>query len=158
MNDNIEIRDAKLSETPAILELLPLLASFPIAADRNADDLWRHDAALLKRWENGNEPNALVHVAAARETGELAGFAITSLRAEILSGDSSAHLEALVVSPDFRRQNIAKRLIEFTEQAAKSKGAESITLHVFSSNEKARALYAHCDYQEELIRARKPLN
>ncbi len=158
MSETLTIRPAQATDADAVLALLPLLASFPIAADRNAEDLWRHDAALFKRWLNNDAPEAMVHVAIGDTSGELAGLAITSMRAELLSGEPSAHLEALVINPNYRRRGLAKKLISLGEQEAKARGAQSITLHVFGSNEKARALYASHGYTEELIRARKPLN
>lgn len=133
-----------------------MLAGFDLPADRNPKDLWRHDAELVEKWGRGEAPDCIVHVA-EDDNSTIAGFAITSMRAEILSGDPSAHLEALAVNPDFRRQGIGERLIEATEKTAIERGAESLTLHVFGLNERARRLYGRVGFDEELIRCRKPL-
>ncbi len=155
--NSVSIRLATPEDAESIVAMLPMLASFPIAEDRNPDDLWQSDAKLVQRWARGEEPQVIVHVAACDATAKLAGICVTSLRAELLSGAPSAHLEALVVDPNFRRQRIGVRLIEATEMAAREGGAESISLHVFGSNERARALYGNVGYDEELIRARKRL-
>ena len=70
----------------------------------------------------------------------LAGFALTSLRPELLSGDPSAHLEALVVAPDHRGLGLGRSLVEATEAEASRRGARSLTLHVLGLNHTARRL------------------
>ena len=43
------------------------------------------------------------------------------------------------------------------EEGARARGAESLTLHVFSTNTRARALYERLGYAGELIRYIKHL-
>jgi ribosomal protein S18 acetylase RimI-like enzyme len=43
------------------------------------------------------------------------------------------------------------------EEAARQRGARSITLHVFETNERARALYARKGFITEWLRCIKPL-
>ena len=50
-----------------------------------------------------------------------------------------------------------EKLIKAVVSEAKKRGAESITLHVFRKNERARALYKKLGYDEELLRCSKPL-
>jgi len=87
----------------------------------------------------------------------LAGVAIYTLRSELLSGDPSAHLEVLVVHEKHTRQGLGKQLIDRTESEAAAKGATSLSLHVFNANERARALYKRCGFDEELLRCYKPI-
>ena len=80
------------------------------------------------------------------------------LRKELLSHAPSAHLEAIVVSPNARGRGLGKRLMHHCEQRVRAMGALSLTLHVFANNERARALYASETFDEELIRAIKWLD
>ena len=83
---------------------------------------------------------------------------MVSLREELLSHAPSAHLEAIVVSPDARGRGLGKRLMQHCEQRVRAMGARSLSLHVFSNNKRARALYASETFDEELIRAIKWLD
>ena len=83
---------------------------------------------------------------------------MVSLREELLSHAPSAHLEAIVVSPNARGRGLGKRLMHHCEQRVRAMGARSLTLHVFANNERARALYALGTFDEELIRAIKWLD
>ena len=95
---------------------------------------------------------------AADNTGTIAGLIMVSMREEMLSHDPSAHLEAIVVHPRARGIGLGKRLMRHCEVRVRELGATSLTLHVFQRNERARALYAAEDFDEELIRAIKWLD
>ncbi|MEM1264082.1 MAG: N-acetyltransferase [Pseudomonadota bacterium] len=150
------IRPATPADGDSMLELLPLLGSFTLPPGRDSRDLWRHDAALLERWLAGDAPECLLHVA-CDDNDQVVGVVMTSLRPEMLSEAPSAHLEALAVAPGTEGRGLGRALIDASEAAAKAAGAESITLHVFGTNERARRLYEHVGYREEIIRCWKAL-
>ena len=150
------IRAATADDVATILDLLPRLGSFTLPPGRDSRDLWRHDAALLERWAGGDADHCLVHVA-ADGSGQVIGAVLTSLRPEALSETPSAHLEALAVAEGTEGRGLGRALISATETAAKDAGAESITLHVFETNGRARRLYEHVGYREEIIRCFKRL-
>lgn len=139
-----------------MLELFPRLASFELPPGRNPEHLWMHDAKLLKSWADGKEPDCLVNLAEGPE-GNLLGVVVTTLRPEHLSLEPSAHLEAITVAKTAEGLGIGAELVATTEAAARARGALSMTLHVFSSNARARRLYARAGYDEELIRCTKSL-
>ncbi|MEO1037053.1 MAG: N-acetyltransferase [Pseudomonadota bacterium] len=151
-----EIRLATADDKAAILELLPRLGSFTLPPGRDSRDLWRHDAALLERWARGEADQCIVHVA-VDDAGAVIGLVMTSLRPEMLSEAPSAHLEAIAVAPGTEGKGLGQSLIDTTEAAAKAAGAESITLHVFGTNSRARRLYERVGYREEIIRCWKAL-
>jgi ribosomal protein S18 acetylase RimI-like enzyme len=146
-----QIRPATPADLDLILELFPRLAAFDLPASRSAEDLWRGDAELLRSWGAGQAPQCLVHVAVAPDLAIL-GIAMAQLREELLSHAPSAHLEVLVVRDDAEGQGIGKALIQSIEQAVRAQGAQSVTLHVFASNTRARAVYERLGYSGELIR------
>lgn len=150
-----EIIDAKKSHGEAILALMPRLADYDVPASRNPKNLWEHDAEMLRKWLR-DEAECLVHVAVDSEENVI-GFSMVTLRPELLSHEPSAHLEAIALDPSAEGRGIAKALLDTAEQAAKKSGAETMTLHVFAVNERARGLYERAGYDGELMRYIKPL-
>jgi ribosomal protein S18 acetylase RimI-like enzyme len=151
------IRPATPTDVDTILDLFPRLAAFELPANRSAEDLWRGDAELLRSWSMGQAPQCMVHVAVDRQQAIL-GIAMAQLREELLSHAPSAHLEVIVVRDDAEGQGIGKALIHTIEQAVREQGAQSMTLHVFATNTRARAVYERLGYNGELIRYIKHLS
>ena len=58
----------------------------------------------------------------------------------------------LAVAPEAEGHGIGSALITATEALARDLGAESITLHVFGRNRRARGVYERLGYDPELIR------
>ncbi len=151
------IRPATPADVEAILTLFPRLAAFPIPPERRPEDLWQGDAELLRRWGGGGAPQCVVLVA-VNTAQAIVGAALTQLREELISHEPSAHLEVLAVGADAEGQGIGQRLIEETERAVQLGGAESLTLHVFARNTRARAVYERLGFGGELIRYIKFFN
>jgi ribosomal protein S18 acetylase RimI-like enzyme len=151
-----QIRPATPDDIETMLELFPRLAAFELPRERMPEDLWRGDAELLRAWGAGQAPQCLVHVAVSDEA-VLLGLAMAQLREELLSHAPSAHLEVIVVRDDAEGQGIGQALIREMEQAVRERGAASMTLHVFSTNTRARAVYERLGYMGELIRYIKHL-
>src|SRR5215204_1399624 len=64
------------------------------------------------------------------------------------STSSEAYIERLVVSQDFRRQGMARRLLLAAEVLARDAGKASVGLHVSGSNLAALRLYEGEGYEE----------
>lgn len=153
---SFEVRPASSEDGDAILALMPRLASFDVPESRNPVDLWRSDAAILERWLDGDAPECLVHVAVDGGQ-EVLGFALVSLRPELLSHEPSAHLEAIAVGQSAEGSGVGRALLAAAEDEAKAHGAKSITLHVFARNTRARGFYEKSGYDGELLRYIKEL-
>ena len=153
-SDSINIRQAVPEDEPQILGLLPYLADFDIPPRRDPQDLWSGDADMARQILTGQISTSFIDVA-VHSDGHLIGLIMVSMREELLSHAASAHLEAIVVNPKVRSMGLGKRLMRYCEQRARDLGAGSLTLHVFQRNQRARALYAGQDFDEELIRAIK---
>ena len=151
-----QVRKGTQEDGAAILAMMPRLASFSIPESRNPLDLWRSDAATLQRWLDGDAEECLVQVA-VDDAKALLGFTLVSLRPEMLSHEPSAHLEALAVGEGAEGQGVGQALLAAAESEARLLGAQSITLHVFASNTRARALYKRAGYDGELLRYTKDL-
>lgn len=153
---SFDIRHGVVKDGQAILALMPRLASFDVPESRNPDDLWRSDAAILRRWLDGKAPECLVHVA-ADDAGQVIGFTLVSLREELLSHEPSAHLEAIAVSEEAEGTGVGRALLSAAEGEARAKGAKTMTLHVFAVNSRARSFYERSGYEGELLRYIKAL-
>jgi ribosomal protein S18 acetylase RimI-like enzyme len=64
------------------------------------------------------------------------------------STSSEAYIERLVVSPDFRRQGMARRLLLAAEELARDSDKASVGLHVSGNNLAALRLYEGEGYEE----------
>ncbi len=153
---NYNIRVAIAADQSQAMALLPELADFAVPDYRNPDHLWQGDAKMLKQFFDGNTPDSEALVA-VDDKATVHGVAIYTMRSELLSGEPSAHLEVLAVAAESRRKGIGQALISATESAASARGAQSLTLHVFANNTRARALYQADGFKEELLRCYKPL-
>ena len=153
---SFQIRNAEHEDGEAILALMPRLASFEVPKSRNPLDLWCSDAAMLQRWLDGEAPECFVQVA-IDDAQEVLGFTLVSLRPELLSHEPSAHLEAIVVGEGAEGMGVGQALLAAAESEATVKGAQTITLHVFASNRRARGFYERSGYEGELLRYIKEL-
>ncbi len=150
------IRDASTDDLDAIRQLLPRLAAFDLPERRAPEDLWRGDEKMLVHWLYGGEPDLFAHVAV--DGGDrILGVAVTRLREELLSSAPSAHLETLAVAKEAEGRGMGKALVRAAEETARARGAETMTLHVFGVNTRARGMYEKLGYDGELIRYIKDL-
>ena len=150
-------RPAEPNDYDALLKLLPQLADFNIPIRRFANNLWEGDAELLK---SVLDKETLVTFAdvAINSSNEISGLILVTMRAEMLSHQPSAHLEAIVVAPPARGQGLGRRLLQRTEDRVKDLGATTLTLHVFANNQRARSLYRSHGFDEEMLRCIKWLD
>jgi ribosomal protein S18 acetylase RimI-like enzyme len=139
-----------------MLALMPRLADFDVPASRNPKDLWRDDAALLRKWIDGNAEDCFVHVA-EDQGGAIVGMTLVRLRPEALSHEPSSHLEAIAVSREAEGKGVARALLNAAEEEAARQGALTMTLHVISTNTRARSFYERSGYDGEMIRYIKPI-
>lgn len=136
-----------------VLALLPRLADFELPKHRNPRDLWQGDASLIREWFAGK--SELFLLCATAGDGELGGVALYGLRPDLLSDAPSAHLEALAVAREFEGRGAASALLDACHQDARQRGAQSMSLHVLDTNQRAFDLYRHKGYQSEMRRCIK---
>ncbi len=154
---NHKIRAATPKDIDAIVALLPRLADFDIPAGREAGDLWAGDRDMLIAWSEGKRSDVAAFVALDSQDA-IIGVSALSLRNEMLSGKPSSHLEVLALTTDAEGKGIGRQLMDTAEQYAIRHGAQSMTLHVFAANRRARQLYEKTGYDGELIRYSKTLS
>lgn len=151
-----EIRAATAADRDSMLALMPRLAEFEVPESRNPEDLWRDDAALLRKWIDGDAHDCFVHVA-EENGGAIVGMTLVRLRPDALSHKPSSHLEAIAVSKVAEGKGVADALLSAAEEEAARQGALTMTLHVISTNTRARRFYERSGYDGEMIRYIKPI-
>ncbi|HCD26623.1 MAG TPA: hypothetical protein DER02_03825 [Gammaproteobacteria bacterium] len=155
--NQLTLRAARPEDLNRIIELLPQLADFDIPEQRQPQQLWQGDAALATAILTGENEQSFIHLAVT-EDDQIGGFVIITLRPEMLSEAPSAHLETIIVGPQFRGIGLGRRLLQHTESEVRARGAGSLTLHVFRRNERAHSLYQSFGFDDEMIRAIKWLD
>lgn len=150
------IRAATAADLPAMEALLPRLADFDVPVHRVPEHLWHGDRDLIRQWASGDRVD--VDVVVALLEGAVVGVAAISASAEWLSGEPSVHLEMLALHTCAEGLGIGSALMREVEVLAAKRGAKSLSLHVFTANARARALYERHGYDGELMRYFKRLD
>ncbi|MEM1229364.1 MAG: GNAT family N-acetyltransferase [Pseudomonadota bacterium] len=157
-DSGIHIRPGRLADETALLDLLPRLAEFELSPQRDPKDLWSSDAKLLSAVLRDEAPESFLLVAADAASDAPAGCALVTLQGEFMSGTPGAHLQAIAVMPGYEGRGIGRRLLDAIEHEARARGARSMTLHVFTANERAHRLYEAVGYESEVQRCIKWLD
>lgn len=145
------VRSATSVDGDAMLALMPRLADFDVPGHRDPEDLWRDDAALLRKWVAGEADDCFVHIAEGTD-GATLGMTLVRLRPDVLSQQPSSHLEVIAVAKEAEGTGVAQDLLAAAEQQAAKQGALTMTLHVISTNSRARRFYERVGYYGEMIR------
>lgn len=148
---NYTLRYATAADGEKMFAQLPRLAAFNIPAQRKPEHLYSGDGKMLKEWIAGNEPDCFAYVA-VNDHEEILGWAFVRMQPEFLSYAPGCHLEVILVNESAAGHGIGQKLLAASEAEAKNRGALSMTLHVFASNKKARALYEKSGFEGELLR------
>jgi [ribosomal protein S18]-alanine N-acetyltransferase len=75
----------------------------------------------------------------AEDFEKMAGFAIAEWKPSL--GDIAGYIQTIEVAPGFRRQGVARELLERIEESAREANAATLWLHVDKINDAAIALY-----------------
>lgn len=150
------VRGARPDDGDAMLALMPRLAEFDVPGHRDPEDLWRDDEALLRKWVAGDADDCFVHIA-ENSNGVALGMTLVRIRPDVLSHEHSSHLEVIAVSKEAEGKGVAQALLTAAETEAAKQGALTMTLHVISTNSRARKFYERVGYYGEMIRYIKSL-
>lgn len=107
---------------------------------------FRFSARVMQQFAEAR--NALT-VVAETEAVEIAGFCIAHV--ERAGEGLRAYVVTLDVAPDYRRQGLARKMLERIEQQAIEAGCDSIELHVSVENEGAIAFYQREGYERSHV-------
>jgi ribosomal protein S18 acetylase RimI-like enzyme len=102
---------------------------------------WRYDAPRIARGIADRDTVALV----ACDRHLVVGFAMMQF------GDERAHLALLAVRPLYRRRGIARRLVEWLVESARTAGIATIHLELRASNDAAKRFYHALEFSETVL-------
>ncbi|MEO8201056.1 MAG: GNAT family N-acetyltransferase [Gemmatimonadota bacterium] len=143
-------RSATPEDERLLLSLTPQLADFVIPHWRTPEEITRADHPMLKSALHEPSPETTV-VVAEEPAGTPVGFVFVSTHYDFFTGQPHAHIEVLAVSPLARGHGLGRALIFQAEAWARSRGYERLTLNVFASNTRARAVYERLNYEAETV-------
>ncbi len=149
-----QLRDVRASDLTHLERLLPRLAEFEVSTHRNPDDLWAADLANIRAFVEGRRPDCFCRVAVDADDTAV-GVILVRMQPEPMSRTPSAHLEAIAVAEHAEGRGLGRALLAEAETEAHRRGARSMTLHVFTANERARRVYERNGYESELVRCIK---
>ena len=102
---------------------------------------WRYSPRRVAELVGERETTALV----ACDAAGLKGFAVMQF------GDDRAHLVLMCVRPAWRRQGIARSLVDWLVESARVAGIGSIHLELRADNEGAHAFYCALGFTESAV-------
>lgn len=156
---SFQVLDATSDDGADLIALLPRLGAFPRPEHRSRDSIHQGDEQVIRRWIEGGERDCAIVIARADDAHRtLLGFALIRMQPDAFNEAPSAHLEALAVAERAEGKGVGSALIVSAERLAAKGGARSMTLHVFTTNERAISLYERQGYSAEWIRFIKPLS
>ena len=102
---------------------------------------WRYSPQRVAALVGDRETTALV----ACDAAGVQGFAVMQF------GDERAHLVLMCVRPAWRRQGVARRLLDWLEGSARVAGIVSIDLELRADNDGAHAFYRALGFGESAV-------
>jgi GNAT superfamily N-acetyltransferase len=130
----MEITIAKISDVPALCELLSILFS------QEAEFKPNHEAQSRGLTQIINNPEIGL-IVVARQGGDVVGMVNLLYTVSTALGERVALLEDMVVSPNARSGGVGSQLLEQAIHFARANGCKRITLLTDRTNEPAQRFY-----------------
>ena len=149
----MEIRKAQEQDIPKILLLLQQIGQLHAQL---RPDIFRADAQkfdhkqVLDLMENPDTP-----VFVAVESGDVVGYSFCQIKRvrnhSVLQDQTTLYIDDLCVDETCRGQKTGTRMMEKMKEFAQAEGCDSVTLNVWSCNEKAAAFYRSLGMREQRV-------
>jgi ribosomal protein S18 acetylase RimI-like enzyme len=149
MDDRIEIRAARISDSDFVGGLASSLLEFGSPAWRAPDALAPGFAEVLASAVRAHDARSTVLIA-QRTDGTRLGFISLKLREDAI-GVERGHVADLAVIEDARRIGVGTALMKAGETWARERGVSALSLDVWSTNEQARAFYTSLGFSVESL-------
>jgi ribosomal protein S18 acetylase RimI-like enzyme len=138
----VVFRPASLADEQELLRMMRILAEqgpgayfFDEPAVRNALRAFLADSTFGKVWifSDGTTP---------------AGYIVLTLGFSFEFHGQDAFIDELYVEPQYRRQGIGRRAVQFVEERARELGVQALHLEVDRGNDPAQELYHRAGYED----------
>ncbi len=155
-NTEIKIRPATIQDKDFIISLLPRLVEFELPSWRNPDQMTVVDTAILTD-KLSNQPEGTAVFVAFDSKDTLLGFIHLQTGHDYYMSEKHGHISDIVVASEGQGKGIGRMLIKKAEEWAHSQGYQWLTLSVFAQNVRARELYEHLGYGQDIMKYVKKL-
>ncbi len=146
---NVEINNATYKDIPALVELLTEL--FSIEKDFKPDTVKQITGLGLML----NKPDQAVIKVARNGDGSVVGMVSAQLVISTSEGATSAWVEDMIISKNYRAAGLGKMLLIDVLRWAQDKGATRAQLLVDTENEPAVGYYKHLGWETTQLQARR---
>ncbi len=151
----VTLRPAHAHDRDYLVRATELLADFPVPAWRTAEAIAEADRRVLLEALDHPSPENLIII--AERGGGPVGCLFATTEVDYFTGESTGHVEVVVVDRGAQGLGIGGRLLEAAETWARDRGIRLLTLNTFADNRRARAVYEHLGYREEIVKYLKTL-
>ena len=154
--NGIRVREATPDDHEFILSMVPRLAAFGPPPWRDADDMTAVDLRVVNE-KFATAPEGTTMYIAEDEHGTRLGYIHLEADTDYYEPTEHGHVADLVVATEGEGRGVARALLAEAEAWAKRRGYSRITLSVFESNARARALYERVGYGPDTMKYVKEL-
>ncbi|MEH6433441.1 aminoglycoside 6'-N-acetyltransferase [Massilia sp. DD77] len=126
--------------------------------------LWPAESSehLPEMQDNCAQPERYAQFLAYSDAGEAQGLVEIALRSDYVNGTDSSpvgFLEGLYVAPGFRKQGIARLLVDKAQQWAREQGCRELASDALLDNTASQAMHLALGFEEteRVVYFRKPL-
>jgi GNAT superfamily N-acetyltransferase len=152
----VSVRSAVEHDRGFVLQLADrLVDGFDAPPHRTKPELIEGDRRALQQWFNSPPPGEAMLI--AELDGKPAGVAYLVTLVDYFNERPHAHLSVLAVSKTAEGQGVGSALLTASEQWARDRGSDRLTLSALVTNARARALYERRGFGGEYIRYVLPL-
>jgi ribosomal protein S18 acetylase RimI-like enzyme len=153
----IKTRPATIHDKEFILSLIPRLIEFGPPSWRDASNMIEVDNNVLAEKLNNPSNEAVIFIAEDDQDNPL-GFIHVHSGDDYYNKEPHGHIGDIIIAPEGEGRGIGRILIEKAEEWARSRGFRWLTLTVFTQNQKAREVYKHLGFGEDVIKCVKLLD
>jgi ribosomal protein S18 acetylase RimI-like enzyme len=155
---SIAIRRATPADRQFVVDLADrLVDGFEAPSHRTKPELIEGDRRALEAWFDKNPSNPDEAMLVAEQDGRRAGCAYLVTLVDYFNERPHAHLSVLAVDKAAEGQGVGSALLAASEQWARDRGSDRLTLSALVTNARARALYERRGFGGEYIRYVLPL-
>jgi len=154
--DPFTIRPARAGDREWILALAPRLHAFGPPPWRPRDAMDQAVVASIDEGLTSPQPDQTVLVAEGARH-ELLGFIHLHAATDFHTGERHGHVSDVVVASAAESRGVGAALMAAAEDWGRSRGFRLLSLHVFDTNRRARALYERLGYRLDIVKMIKTL-
>ena len=153
---SVRVRPAAAADRDFLRSLVPRLRAFGPGPLRPLDAMDGAERRALERALDEPSPDALLVVAELDGVGP-AGVAYALTYTDYFTDEPHGHISVLAVSESGEGRGVGRALLAAVEAWSAERGHRFVTLNVFATNARARAVYERAGYAPDTVRYLKVL-